>query len=364
MRDWPELLSEISDLEAPADVTPYVMARISAAQSRPGSSPVRGGSSRRLRLSALPMGWLAAAVGCVLVLAVLAVAAHSRRDAAPRAAPTGTAACFPGSSPVSGGTAAQREIVANALCKMTALKTNPRVRIYPTPDVAPGGIGLDIVAHVPPQPASPTGPAAAQSTYADEQASWLAAVIAGAVRDQSRRQHLPHVVTYKLFYATGAGTPTFQSQGRIALPGWGDPEGQGSFPPATLGHGVPSDAQLQTRLDRVAAQTHTTFTLTVGDPLGKAPMVTITAKNPRRLLAGPIPRYISAVEFSQARYDGVLLAVNDTKGNPVWVATTAARIGNTGCTVLFAESGTNHGTSPSLNSAGARACAAAGIGLS
>lgn len=275
-----------------------------------------------------------------------------------------SAACFPNSSPVSGGTAAQREIVANALCRMSALRISSHVRIHPTPDVAAGGIGLDIVAQVPPQPASPTGPAAARSTYADEQASWLAAVVAGAVRDQSRRQHLPHVVTYRLYYATGAGKPTFQSQGRIALPGWGDPEGQGSFPPATLGHGVPPDAQLQTRLDRVAAQTQTTVVLTVGNPLGKAPMVAIAARNPRRLLAGPIRRYIDAVEFTKARYDGVLIAVSDTKRNPVWVATTAARIGDTGCTVLSAGAGTSHGTYPSSTGAGARACAAAGIGFS
>jgi hypothetical protein len=275
-----------------------------------------------------------------------------------------SAACFPGSSPVSGGTATQRKLVENVLCQMPAPKTSPHVRISAAPDVAPGGVGLDIVAHVPPQPASPTSPAAAASTYADKQASWQAAVIAGAVRDQSQRQHLPHVVTYKLYYATGAGKPTFQSQGRIALPGWGDPEGQGSSPPKTLGHRVPSDAQLQTRLDQAAAKTHTTFELIVDDPLGEAPAVTITAKNPRRLLAGPIRRYLDAVAFTQARYDGVLIGVTDTEHHPVWVAESAVRIGNTGCDVLSAEAGTNHGTFPSFNSAGGRACAAAGIGFS
>jgi hypothetical protein len=275
-----------------------------------------------------------------------------------------SAACFPNSSPVSGGTAAQRAVVENVLCEMPAPKTIPHVRIRAAPEVASGGVGLDIVARVPPQPASPTSPAAAASTFADEQASWQAAVIAGAVRDQSRRQHLPHVVTYKLYYAAGAGKPTFQSQGRIALPGWGDPEGQGSFPRGTLGHGVPTDAQLQTRLNQAAAKTHTTFELTIDDPLGEAPVVMIIARNPRRLLAGPIRHYLGAVAFTQARYDGVLIGVTDTRHNPVWVATSAVRIGNTGCAVLSAKAGTNHGTFPSFNSAGSQACAAAGIGFS
>lgn len=176
--------------------------------------------------------------------------------------------------------------------------------------------------------------------------------------------HLPHVVTYKLYYVAGAAKPTFQSQGRIALPGWGDPEGQGSHPPRTLGHGVPTDAQLQTRLNRAAAKTHTTFELITDHPLGEAPAVVIVARDPRRLLAGPIRHYLDAVAFTQARYDGVLIGVTDIKHNPVWVATSAVRIGNTGCAVLSSEAGTNHGTFPSFNSAGGRACAAAGIGFS
>src|SRR6478672_924513 len=267
-----------------------------------------------------------------------------------------SAACFPNSSPVSGGTAAQRSVVEHVLCQMPAPKTSPHVRIRPAPEVASGGVGLDIVARVPPQPASPTSPAAAASTYADERASWQAAVLAGAVRDQSQRQHLPHVVTYKLYYAAGAGKPTFQSQGRIALPGWGDPEGQGSFPPKTLGHGVPTDARLQTRLNQAAAKTHTTFELVIDDPLGKAPAVVIAARDPRRLLAGPIRQYLDAVAFTQARYDGVLIGVTDAKHNPVWIASSAVRIGNTGCAVLSADAGTNHGSFPSFKRAGGRAC--------
>jgi hypothetical protein len=277
-----------------------------------------------------------------------------------------SAACFPHSSPVSGGTSAQRKVVEDVLCQMTALKAIPlpHVEIRPKPGVAPGGVGLEIVAQVPPQPAAPTGPQAAASDYADELASWQAAVIAGAVRDRDRRQHLPHVVFYELFFATGGGRPTLQTQGRIALPGWGDPEGQGSLPPATLGHGIPSDTTLQARLGRVAAETGTSFTLELGKPLGEAPAVTITARNPRRFLAGPIRRYLSAVAFTRSGYDGVLVAVVDSRGNPVWVATAATRIGDRGCAVLSAEAGTSPGAPTSFTGAGARACAAAGIGFS
>jgi hypothetical protein len=296
------------------------------------------------------------------VLVVLAVSAPLVGGCS---GPSGdSAACFPNSSPVSGGTPAQRKVVEDALCQMTALKSVPHIQIRAKPGIAPGGVGLEIVAQVPPQPASPTSPAAAASNYADELASWQAAVVAGAVRDRSQRQHLPHVVIYELFFSTGDGKPALQTQGRIALPCWGDPEGQGSLPPATLGHGVPSDTTLQTRLNQAAAQTDTTFTLDIGDPLGKAAMVTITARNPRRFLAGPIRRYLSAVGFTEARYDGVLIAVLDTKHNPVWVATAAARIGDRGCAVLSTEAGTNPGAPTSFTSAGARACAAAGIGFS
>ena len=80
VRDWPELLGEVSDLEAPPDVTPYVMARINAAQSASESVRPRGGSIRGPRMSSVPFGWFAAGVGCVLVLAALAIAAHSRSN--------------------------------------------------------------------------------------------------------------------------------------------------------------------------------------------------------------------------------------------------------------------------------------------
>jgi hypothetical protein len=83
VRDWPELLSEISDLEAPEDVTPYVMARINAAHADPAGSPKRRSAGFRGRLTLLPTGWFAAAAGGLIVLGLLALAAHSREHRGP-----------------------------------------------------------------------------------------------------------------------------------------------------------------------------------------------------------------------------------------------------------------------------------------
>jgi hypothetical protein len=84
--DWPELLSEVSDLDAPADLTPYVMARINAAHGHPASSKRRGAGLRG-RFASLPVGWFAAAVGGLVVLALLALAAHSREHRRPVGGP-------------------------------------------------------------------------------------------------------------------------------------------------------------------------------------------------------------------------------------------------------------------------------------
>ena len=76
VRDWPELLGEVADLEAPADVTPYVMARINAAHSRTASR--RAADRRGASGLGTPMRWLVAGVSVVVVVLVLAIAAHSR----------------------------------------------------------------------------------------------------------------------------------------------------------------------------------------------------------------------------------------------------------------------------------------------
>ncbi len=240
-----------------------------------------------------------------------------------------------------------------------------RMSIHSSPRNEPAGsAGLVIIASVPPEPASPKGPRAAAARFAEDQATWYAAIAAGAIRDRSRQAHLPHVVSYSLLLHAPGAKPTLQGQGRIALPGWGDPEGQGSLPPATLGHGAPSFDTLQQRLTTIAAQTHTRVSLDWGQPLGAAPYVIITAANPRHLLAGPITRYLDALEFQGARYDGVLIAVIDAKHQPVWAATTADRIGTHGCSTYSAEAGKSTGPFPAFNSAGGRACAASGTAFS
>jgi len=239
------------------------------------------------------------------------------------------------------------------------------VSIHGSPRNEPtGSAGLVIIASVPSEPASPKGPRAARARFADDRATWYAAIASGAIRDRSRRAHLPHVVSYSLLFHAPGAKPTLQGQGRIALPGWGDPEGQGSFPAATLGHGAPSFDTLQQRLTTIAARTHTRVSLGWGEPLGAAPYVIVTAANSRHLLAGPITRYLDALKFQNARYDGVLIAVFDAKHQPVWAATTADRIGTRGCSTYSVEAGKSHGPFPSFNSAGDRACAASGTGFS
>ncbi len=280
--------------------------------------------------------------------------------------PTGdSAACFPNGPMATGGSAAQRRVVTEVLCGMTATKAPlPHVAILASPQIAPHSFSLRFTFTMPAEPTSAASPRVVAWTYASDQASWQAAVIAGAVRDRSQRRHLPHVAGYDLYFAEPAAKVVLQGQARIALPGWGDPEGQGSGPPRTLGRGVLPDDRLQARLEAVAAQTQSQVTVRVGHPLGEAPLVTVTAASPRALLAGPIEKYLTALGFAEMRYDGVLLAVLDAKGHPVWVAGTAGRIRTRQCSVLSAEAGASHGSIPSFTSAGDRACAAAGAGFS
>jgi hypothetical protein len=265
---------------------------------------------------------------------------------------------------VVGGSSAQRAVVTTVLCGMHE-EVIQHVSIHSSPRNEPAGsAGLVIIASVPSEPASPKSPRAAAARFADDRATWYAAIAAGAIRDRSRRAQLPHVVSYSLLFHAPGAKPTLQSQGRIALPGWGDPEGQGSPPPATLGHGAPSHDSLQQRLTTIAAQTHTRVSLGWGLPLGPTPYVIITTANPRHLLAAPITRYLDALKFQSARYDGVLIVVVDAKHQPVWAATTADRIGTRGCSTYSAEAGKSAGPFPSFNSAGDRACAASGTAFS
>ncbi len=74
VREWDELLAEVARLEPPADVGGYVVRR--AEQARTSTS-----SSRRTPPGAgVALRWTAVTVGVVVVLAGLALAAHSRRD--------------------------------------------------------------------------------------------------------------------------------------------------------------------------------------------------------------------------------------------------------------------------------------------
>jgi hypothetical protein len=263
-------------------------------------------------------------------------------------------------APVSGGTPAQQQVVHDVFC--ASASTPAKIRIAPAPSGLPKGtIELVIDSRVPPEPATPTGRKAAEAEAARESASWAAAVFAGAVRDRSEREHLPHVMFYELRYDVRGQTPQLQTQGRIALPGWGDPEGQGSVPPGTLRRGTPSFDQIEQATYRLGQQTNSTVRIGWGTPLGATPAIFIRAKHPNQLLAGPISRFLAAVKFGEARYDGVLIEVDDAAHTPVWMATTADRVGQKGC-AIFAP--TSKESSTSQNRAATHACVAAGLGFS
>jgi len=263
------------------------------------------------------------------------------------------------SAPVSGGTAAQRALVDGVLCASGTVGL--RVRIVPAPAGLPKGTSeLLIDAKAPALPVMPTGRRAAEATGVRESMWWFAAVVAGAVRDKSEQQHLPRVVLYELRYDTPGKPSELQTQGRIALPGWGDPEGQGTASPATLGHGAPPLDALEKAVHKLGVETGSEVRIGGGRPLGMAPAIIIRARHPYQLLAGPIKRFLEAAKFSENRYDGVLVEVDDQHDTPVWIAQTASRIGETGCVTL---AGTSRPVAPSRPTPGERACAFAGVGF-
>lgn len=263
-------------------------------------------------------------------------------------------------APVSGGTAVQRALVTGVLCASGT--GGLRVRIARAPAGLPKGTSeLLIDARAPALPAAPMGRRAAEAEAARESVWWFAAVVAGAVRDKSEQQHLPRIMLYELRYDTPGKPPELQTQGRIALPGWGDPEGQGTAPPATLGHGVPPIEALEAAAHKLGIETDSEVRFGGGRPLGMAPAIIIRARHPYQLLAGPIKRFLEAAKFSENRYDGVLIEVDDQHHTPVWIAQTASRIGETGCATLGSMP---RPVVPARPTPGERACAFAGVGFS
>jgi hypothetical protein len=98
MRDWLDLLSEVSDLDLPAQVSQDVLRRAAAAQAvraqQLGHRDGRGSSRWRSRL----VLWPGVIGACLLVVAALALAAHSRGTAptpAHRSSPSGTVVLNP-----------------------------------------------------------------------------------------------------------------------------------------------------------------------------------------------------------------------------------------------------------------------------
>src|SRR5690348_8457631 len=182
-------------------------------------------------------------------------------------------------APVTGGTAAQRSLVNSVVCASGT--TGLRIRIRPAPGGLPKGTSeLVIDAGVPAEPNASTGRRAARAAATRYVMSWVAAVVAGAARDRSVRLHLPHIMLYELRSDAPGRSPQLETQGRIALPGWGDPEGQGSTPPAGLGRGAPTFAALEQAITGLAEQTGAQVRLGGGRPLGMAPAIFIRSRDP------------------------------------------------------------------------------------
>ena len=262
VRDWPELLSEVSDLEAPPDVTPYVMARINAAQSRPGTAGSRRASSVRARLSTLPLGWSAAAFGCLLVLGLLAVAAHSRRDSAsPLAASTRITVVNPSQTVVHtrivGGTAGLREAISQSLAGIgnttitSVAITAADNRYRPVP---PGGVVL----HFSYPHSKEPGPSAVL-------AGWQSEMVAQAARDTAIERALTPVVWFTS--PTEGGSRIYAKQ---LLPQSGT---------------IPSPAHLSKRVERAARGLGATVqSVAILRPRGLAVQVDLSVKSPQAFI--------------------------------------------------------------------------------
>jgi hypothetical protein len=260
--DWPELLSEVRDLEAPDDVTPYVMARINAAQRAPESGRGRGGSGRRLRSSSPAFRWLAAAVGCVLVLCVLAVAAHSRRDtASPLATSTPVTVVNPEKTVVHtrivGGTVGLRWAIRQALAGIgdttitSVAITAAGSRYRPVP---PDGVVLHF-----------SYPYSKKLGPSDILAAWQSEMVAQAARDSAIERALTPVVYFTT--PTAGGGRIYAKQ---VLP--------------QSGH-IPSPSYVSERVDRAARGLGATVhSVTILRPRGLAVQVDLTVTNPQAFL--------------------------------------------------------------------------------
>ena len=129
---------------------------------------------------------------------------------------------------------------------------------------------------------------------------------------------------------------------------------------ATIGHGAPPIDSLEDAAHKLGIEPGSEVRFGGGTPLGVAAAIFIRARHPYQLLAGPIKRFLKAAKFSENRYDGVLIEVDDQHHKPVWIAQTASRIGETRCLML---GGTPRAVVPPRPTPGERACAFGGVGF-
>jgi hypothetical protein len=173
--------------------------------------------------------------------------------------------------PVSGGTASERAAIERILCRLPGTAIRGVALRDHAPQAPPAALWLAFTL------AYPTTPRAVTLAYT--RARWEADIAAAAVRDVFSQFGLAHVVAYEAL-SVGAQPDPVQLFG-IARPEWGVPRWSaepGSA--ATLGLGVPSWTQLQASLAALARRFGMRTRLERYEPLGRAPVVTVTTDLP------------------------------------------------------------------------------------
>jgi len=225
--------------------------------------------------------------------------------------------------PIDGGTPDERAAVQRMLCLMPGTAIDG-VQILPAPADAPvdaAALALTIDERL---------GSAADTVLANTRARWEVDVAAGAIRDGFQRLGLARVVAYEQL-SPGAQVDARRFVG-IARPEWGAPRWATGAAPQTLGRGVGTWLQLQTRLDALSRRFHIRTRLERYNPFGKAPVVTvITGRGGEFIDRGGFQAYERALRFSEARYDGVLLQLVTPSGEGLQVFTVDRGRRSTGC---------------------------------
>ncbi|MBA2526491.1 MAG: hypothetical protein H0V18_12040 [Pyrinomonadaceae bacterium] len=225
---------------------------------------------------------------------------------------------------VTGGTQEERAAVGRILCLMpgTAIES---VQILEQPPDAPAD-ALWLALTVPPAPRA-SSPGLLNYT----RAKWEVDIAAAAIRDGFFRLGLARVVAYEEL--SRGNPPDTDHLVGIALRAWSVPRWSTGARPRSLGHRAGTWAQLQAKLDVLSRRFQVRTRLERFNPFGKAPVVTVLAGDGGAFIdAGGFDAYKRALQFGEARYDGVLLQLRTPTGAGLQVFTVDRGRRSTGCT--------------------------------